>query len=56
MKTMMEDFESDVSFPSRSRDKDTSVVRIVTSTDLAMEGDDVLSHRSTRGKSYEHVI
>jgi hypothetical protein len=47
---MMDDLESDMNFASRSKDKESSSVRIATSTDLTVEGDDDLSHRSTRGK------
>jgi hypothetical protein len=46
---MMDDVDSDVSFHSRSKDKRSTSVTMLTETDIAVEDDD-LSHRSTRGE------
>jgi hypothetical protein len=48
---MMDDVDSDVSFSSRSKDKQSSSVTMLTATDIAVEDD--LSHRSTRGELRE---
>ncbi|XP_023717980.1 ankyrin repeat and death domain-containing protein 1A isoform X3 [Cryptotermes secundus] len=44
---MMDDVDSDMSFLSRSKDKQSSSLTMLTTKDIAVEDDD-LSHRSTR--------
>ena len=46
----MEDFDSDFSFPSRSKDKHSPSVTIVPAADVAVEEEESLNYRSTRGE------
>jgi hypothetical protein len=50
----MEDFDSDFSFPSRSKDKHSPSVTVMPAADVAVDDDDSLNYRSTRGESAEN--
>jgi hypothetical protein len=49
----MEDFGSDLSFPSRSKDKHSLSVTMLPAADIAVEDEDALNYRSTRGEFAE---
>jgi len=46
----MEDFDSDLSFPSRSKDKHSTSVTVLPAADIAVEDEDSQNYRSTRGE------
>jgi hypothetical protein len=48
----MENFNSDLSFPSRSKDKHSLSVTVLPAADVA-EDQDSLNYRSTRGEFVE---
>ncbi|GFG39759.1 hypothetical protein Cfor_08783 [Coptotermes formosanus] len=50
---MMEDFDSDLSFPSRSKDKYSPSVTVLPAADIAVEDEDALNYRSTRALKKE---
>jgi len=49
----MEDFDSVLSFPSRSKDKHSPSVTVLPAADVAIEDEDSLNYRSTRGEFTE---
>lgn len=49
----MEDFDSDFSFPSRSKEKPSLSVTVLPAADIAVEDEDSLNYRSTRGEFVE---
>ena len=52
----MEDFDSDFSFPSRSKDKHLLSVTVSPEADIAVDDDDSLNYRSTRGEFAENLF
>jgi hypothetical protein len=52
----MEDFDSDLSFPSRSKDKHSPSVTVLPAADVAVEAEDSLNYRSTRGEFAENLF
>jgi hypothetical protein len=49
----MADIDSDLGVPSRSKDKHSLTVTVLPAADVAVEDEDSLNYRSTRGEFAE---